>query len=120
MTKEVSVIDLDEVVSRLESGETLTAIADSMKMARSTLCYRLDALGGSARVTAARTVAAAAYAEKAERVIKGAEDPFELAKAKELAHHYRWTAKCFNPGEFGDKVQADLNHSFTVSVNKIE
>lgn len=101
--------DLDAVVLRLECGETLTAIAKSLKLPRATLSLRIEKSGGSARVAAARKVAAAAYAEKAETVLNDATEPFELAKAKELAHHYRWTAKCFSPQEYGDKIQAEVD-----------
>lgn len=112
--KKPAALDLDAVIARLESGETLTTIAESMGLARSSLCYKIDAAGGSARVVAARSVAAAAYAEQAETVLKKAGDPFELAKAKELAHHYRWQASKANPGQYGDKIQADVDMSLTV------
>ena len=49
----------------------------------------------------------------------GAMEPFELAKAKELAHHYRWTAKCFSPQEFGDKIQAEIDGTLTVHIDKV-
>ena len=111
--------DIDAVVQRLECGETLTAIASSLKMPRSTLSLRIEKSGGSARVAAARKVAAAAYAEKAETILMGAMEPFELAKAKELAHHYRWTAKCFSPQEFGDKIQAEIDGTLTVHIDKV-
>jgi transposase len=44
------------------------------------------------RVKEARRAAARTYEEQAEQVIRDAADRFELAKAKELAHHYRWRA----------------------------
>ena len=41
--------------------------------------------------------------EKALAGIEAAKDAFELAKAKEAAHHYRWRASKIAPSEFGDR-----------------
>lgn len=113
--------DIDSICGALQDGESLTSIAKRLKCARNTLSNWLNADDArSARAKEARTVSAAAYAEKAEAAIMAARNPFGLAKARELAHHYRWAASKHAPAEFGDKIQADLNHSFTVSVNKIE
>ena len=49
--------------------------------------------------------------------INNAGDPFELAKAKEAAHHYRWQASKANPKGYGDKL--DLTHGGTVGVRSI-
>lgn len=58
----------------------------------------------SARMRAARELAARAWDELAELNIAAASDPFELSKARELAQHYRWRAKAVAPREYGDKV----------------
>jgi hypothetical protein len=58
----------------------------------------------SARMREARQRSARVWDERAEHVITTAGDPFELNKAKELAHHYRWRAKAIAPREYGDKV----------------
>jgi hypothetical protein len=45
---------------------------------------------------------------KAERVLLDLPDdasPAAMLRARELASHYRWRAKCFNPGDYGDHVQ---------------
>ena len=39
--------------------------------------------------------------------IAQASDPFELAKAKELAHHYRWRASKIAPKLYGDKQSVE-------------
>lgn len=62
----------------------------------------------SARVREARAQTALMWDDKATHVIEEAKDQFELAKAKELAHHYRWRAAKIAPREYGDKV--DVNH----------
>jgi hypothetical protein len=61
-----------------------------------------------ARAREARAQTALMWDDKATAVIEEAQDQFELAKAKELAHHYRWRASKIAPREYGDKV--DLNH----------
>lgn len=62
----------------------------------------------SVRAREARAQTALMWDDKATHVIEEAKDQFELAKAKELAHHYRWRAAKIAPREYGDKV--DLNH----------
>jgi hypothetical protein len=58
----------------------------------------------SARAREARIQTAQMWDEKATRGIEDAADQFELAKAKELAHHYRWRASKIAPRDYGDKV----------------
>ena len=53
-----------------------------------------------------------AYDELAQAGIETARDPFELARAKEMAHHYRWRASKVNPGEYGEKL--DLNAKVSI------
>lgn len=65
----------------------------------------------SARAREARIHAARIWDEKAEAVIEDARDPFTLAQAKELAHHYRWRASKTAPRDYGDKVTAELTGS---------
>lgn len=64
-----------------------------------------------ARVREARIAAARFYEERAGQVIEEADDQFSLAKAKELAHHYRWKASKASPKEFGDKVETVVSGS---------
>lgn len=57
-----------------------------------------------ARAREARRRTALLWEERAEAVLAQAGDNFELQKARELAHHYRWRAKVIAPREYGDKV----------------
>jgi hypothetical protein len=50
----------------------------------------------------------------AEDVIAQAGEQFDLAKAKELAHHYRWRAKMANPREYGDKTSIEHSGELTL------
>lgn len=62
----------------------------------------------SIRFREARRQSARTWDDLAEHFIKSAEDQFELNKAKELAHHYRWRAKAIAPREYGDKVTQEV------------
>ena len=64
----------------------------------------------------AKARSARLWDDKANEGIEGASDPVEHAKAKEMAHHYRWRASKVAPRECGEKV--DLNHS-GVAVKKV-
>ena len=95
-----------DIIERMESGDTISSIAKECGKNRSTLCRWLNAdPQRSARAQLARISAAAAWDEKAEDRIELAEDAFELSRAKELAHHYRWRASKIAPKEYGDKVE---------------
>ncbi len=113
-------LDIDQICAWLEDGENITAVAKKCKVNRSTLNAFLAKPDNSARAMAARLDAAAAYADMAEDVIAKARSPLALAKARELAHHYRWRAGKHNPKHFGDKVQveADVNMQVTKIVRE--
>lgn len=101
--------DEEKIIERIASGETLTAIAKDLGRSRAWISEWLHAEPErSVRAREARAKAAAAWDDKAESVIAEAADPFELAKAKELAHHYRWRAKAVAPKEYGDKTQTEI------------
>ena len=60
------------------------------------------------RTREARRRTALLWEERAEAVLAQAGDQFELQKARELAHHYRWRAKVIAPREYGDKVTQEV------------
>lgn len=100
---------IDQLCADLVSGDTLTAVAVRLGVGVSSLLDWIEAdADRSARTREARTAAARIWDEKAELGIQAAGDPFELAKAKELAHHYRWRAKAVAPKEYGDKVTQEV------------
>lgn len=107
---------VDTICSLILDGNTLADIAAGFGVARSTLHYWIADSAypeRSVRAREARTIAAAAWDEKAEALLRDAKDNFELMKAKELSHHYRWRAKAIAPRDYGDK-QADEGKSNTV------
>lgn len=52
--------------------------------------------------------------EEALQAIEEAADPFELAKARELAIHMRWRAKVRNPKRYGDRIQTEITGELSV------
>lgn len=97
-------LDFEAVLTMLAAGETQVAIARKFKVSDGDLSVWLADDKRSARAREARAKAAALWDDRATAVIEEASDPFELAKAKELAHHYRWRASKIAPKVYGDKV----------------
>ena len=99
----------DEVIERIENGQTLTYIATECGKNRSILSRWLNAdEQRSARAQLAREAAAGAWDDKAEYVLEEASDAFGLSKAKELCHHYRWRASKIAPKAYGDKLETTV------------
>lgn len=105
---------IDALCDRLVAGETQTKICKQLKIAMGSL-GRWIALDDqrAMRVREARIEAARAYEEKATEAILGARNPFGLAKAKELAHHYRWKAAKADPRGYGEKLEIDQRTRIT-------
>lgn len=96
---------LDNICARITAGESMTAVSAAIGVHISTLIeWVQEDPQRSARMRTARENAARVWDEKAEMGLAAATDPFELSRAKELAHHYRWRAKAVAPREYGDRV----------------
>lgn len=99
----------DDIIERMECGDSIATIASDIGVSRSMLWRWLNENEDrSARNARARQLAAAAWVDKAEKELDEAMDIFGLAKAKEKAHHYRWHARVTDP-QYGDKI--DMKHS---------
>lgn len=111
-----AILDADDVVERLRRGDSRHKIAAALKVPYRTLADWLDAdPTRSARARDAVQDAADAMSDKAEEVLTKAKNAFGLAKARELAQHYRWKAKVHNPQKYSDKQQIDLNAKVTLA-----
>lgn len=100
--------------NQIIDGQSQTSIAQSVGVSLATLSHWIAAdIERSARVREARIASSRAYDEKAEQALMDARDPFELAKARELASHYRWKASKTNPKEYGERVEIDQKTSIT-------
>lgn len=96
---------LDEVCDSIGEGKSLTLIAEDAEVSIGSLLSWIEAdPERSARVRECRSAMARYWDEKSERCIEDAGDEFELKRAKELSHHYRWRASKIAPKEYGDKI----------------
>lgn len=99
---------IEAVECALIERKTLTEIAADVGISLGRFWEWLDSNPErSARAREARAKTAAIWDHEATSVIERAGDQFELAKAKELAHHYRWRASKIAPREYGEKVQQE-------------
>lgn len=115
-TQALEALDIDSLCDRLIAGESQRQIAESLKIGIASLARWIgdDAYPErSARVREARIAAARAFDERAEEELRGATDPFTLARAKELAHHYRWKASKADPRGYGEKIEVDQRTTIT-------
>jgi len=99
---------IDEVAERLMGGETQTSVAGVIGVSQATLINWIASdPERSARAREARIAAARTFDDMAEQVLLNADDQFGLAKARELASHYRWKASKANPREYGEKIEVE-------------
>lgn len=109
---------LDKVCESIADGVTLTNIAKGAKVSLGALLAWIDAVAErSARVREARTSTAKLWDEKGEDELRKAGNPFQLAKARELAQHYRWRASKIAAKEYGDRQT--LTHEGKVGLESI-
>lgn len=107
-------LGVEWLCNQIIDGQSQTSIAQSVGVSLATLSNWIAAdIERSARVREARIASSRAYDEKAEQALMDATDPFELAKARELASHYRWKASKTNPKEYGERVEIDQKTSIT-------
>lgn len=104
---------MEALCTLLRDGESYEAIARRLKMPRSVVWKWVNK--DEERALAARealTASADAIDEKAEQVLKDIPSDgtkADVARARELAAHYRWQAKARNPKVYGDKQQIGLD-----------
>lgn len=96
---------IDWLCAEILDEKSLTKIAQDAKVSIGTLLTWIDRdPERSARAREARSSMAKIYDERAVEELRAASDPFELSKAKEIAHHWRWRAAKIAPREYGDKL----------------
>lgn len=96
---------IDAVCEGILHPKPMHQIAEEIGVSQGSLIAWIGAdVERSARAKEARTQTAQMWDEKATRVVEEAMDNFELAKARELAQHYRWRASKIAPRDYGDKV----------------
>lgn len=107
------------ICDRLADGCAYIKIAEELGISNSALSEWISSNPErSARARESRAAAASIWDEKAETVLSEAPDEFELKKARELAHHYRWRASKIAPRDYGDK--ADVTHGGGVTIRIVD
>lgn len=104
--------DIDGIVEMIIDGKTFRQIAKHYGVSLSTFDDYTKKTEHSARVGEALMISAATYADKAEEVLQEItkdSNTIEMARARELAQHYRWKSAKRNPRMFGDKVDVTSN-----------
>lgn len=107
--KKFDIYGIDRVCDSLIQGVSLNKIAKEFESDHAQLCQWVESdKSRSEKVKEARRISARHWDEHAEWRVDSAKDMFELAKARELAVHYRWRAKMVAPKDYADRVQQEL------------
>jgi transposase-like protein len=110
-------LNIEDICTSILNGQMIAEIAREYGVSKAHLTTWLSSdPDRSARAREARVAATQAYEEKAFELLSDAADPFELAKARELAQHLRWRASKINPKEYGDKQSLDVNGKLDVTL----
>ncbi len=108
---------LEALCDWITEGRSYRDIAKDLGISLGSLTWWIDGAEERSQACArARELAAQTFDELAIETIESASDPFELAKAREIATHYRWRAKAVNPRRYGDKQQVDLKGDMNVTL----
>lgn len=115
--KEILLTNADRVIEMIEDACSYDDICREFSVNRKYVYEFIAESSYSARLQQAQKNAADKISEKAEQVLlnlqKGC-DNAEIARARELAHHYRWLAAKKNPQAYSEKVQTDNKHSINL------
>jgi hypothetical protein len=113
----ISDFGLDAVCEAIADGKSMTALAQDLGVSFGTLSNWIAAGDErSARVRDVRQETARFWDEAGSDGIRDAKDPFELAKAKELAYHYRWRASKISPRDYGDKTAVEHSGAIDIGI----
>lgn len=103
------------------AGKTLREIAAQLKLSAITLArWVKQNPDRQAEFAEAERIGAQYWDDEAQRVLEGAIDATTLARAKELASHYRWRAKAMDGSRYADKQSVDLQGQVRLSADQIE
>lgn len=115
--EKLDLIGIDALCERLAEGISMTQIAKESGVSLNALHRWCSDEEHSARILIARSYAATLWDDKAEQGFIEAEDMFQLTKARDLAHHYRWRASKIAPRVYGDKLGIEHTGNVTLVVD---
>ena len=106
---------IDALCNAITSGNSLTKICQELGLSYGSMSTWITAdADRTARVAEARRESAKLWDDMATETISSAEDPFSLAKAKEMAFHLRWRSSKIDPKGYGDRIQAEVTGKLTL------
>lgn len=105
-------IPLESLLDRIASGDSVAKIARELKVSRQALNHWLNTNGGD-EYREAQRMSADGLMDKAEEAIL--DESIDIARARELANHYRHVAKARDPQRYGDKLKTDNTHAVTLT-----
>jgi hypothetical protein len=97
----------DDIIERIMGGESQASIARSFGVSCARMCvWVLANAERTAKIKEARAVSARHWDEAAITELRSADTAVagSVAIAREIAAHYRWRAKAYNPREYGDRT----------------
>lgn len=99
---------LDEILDLFAEGHPFRVVAKKMNVSTRTLNKFLSLPENINEYRSVMQESSDSYASMAEETLLNAKgDKFELQRARELAHHYRWMASKRNPKKYGEKLDVD-------------
>lgn len=104
--KRLEHVGIDVICACIAGGESQGSIADTLKINRGHFAIWIgDNPTWAARVREARAISARHWDEAAVEALSTLNDNSgngSIVKARELASHYRWRSKNYNPRDYGD------------------
>lgn len=103
-------VDDGPILRAIENGALISEIARQLDRDNSEVVRYLAQPQRATRAREARRLSAITWDEKAQQVIQALPKdatPAQMLKARELASHFRWRAKCIAPQDYGDRPSLD-------------
>jgi transposase-like protein len=100
-------VPLSALLDRIASGDSVSSIAREIGVTPYALQCWLNHEQRQDQYQAALTASADSIIDKAEAAIL--DENLDVARARELANHYRHVAKARNPRRWGDKQQIEMS-----------
>lgn len=104
-------MQLADLIERIASGDSVAKIAKELSVSRQAL-HQWLVKTNEAEYLEAQKLSADGLMDKAEEAIL--DESIDIARARELANHYRHVAKARHPDRYGDRIKGD--HSLRVTL----